>query len=248
MSSWMKRYYNGAALAGGWSIGTSPALTSTHAITPDTLLEYGNSLIQAMPTDVQTKLATLIANLVTKGEIPDVDEARAAVGLIAMLDSIKIYLEMPNTGATEDQRRLLQARWRILREQYADVIAQKGYKKIRKFFHPPQKLTKEQRAALRQPAFAEGPFVPYSTMKYFSGIPQSWGPFKRGGKTYKKIDIPTGIQFWNRLPEEITALPPSETGWKWSDEKKAFYREWMQKMNAAWKAHQRGDDMVDVAV
>lgn len=247
MSSWMKRYYNGAALEGGWSIANSPALTSTTPVTPSMLLKYGDSLIQAMPPDVKEKLRVVLNQVATAGEI-NANACIMAVGLVAMLDSLKIWLEWPDSDATEDQKRLMQMRWRILKNDYKNLIATKGYKKIRRFLHPAEKLTKEQRAALRQPAFAEGPFVPYTTMKYFSGVPQTWGPFKRGGKTYDKIMIPTNRNNWNQLPSELTSLPPSESGWKWTPEKKAFYREWMQKMNAAWKAHQRGEEMVDVAV
>lgn len=196
-------YYNKAALRGGWDFERAPTSGDAMPATGD-LITYGSQIAAAFPPPVATAWSILVEKLLGEMKIASTEQALGYLGLLATLDALKIESRDPDTN--DAARKLAQVKYRLLKVQFANDMNDLGYKRIRRFMHPPIKTTKEERAELRAPAFAPGPYIPYQTMRYFPSPPAKW----KITRNHTKHVIPLDTGTWGSLPAAYTTLPRAD--------------------------------------
>lgn len=223
----MSRYYNGAALRGGWNFGSAP-ITGAAVPSLTDLANYGAQLALEFPDDVAAAWNELVERLMEEGKITNAGNATANLGLLATADALRIQSRNPN--ADDAQRKLAEVKYRLLKMQYNDAMDMPAFRSIRRFMHPPIKRSKQERAALRAPALDPGPYVPYTAMSYFPAPPKKW-KFTRNRTT---TEIPLSDGTWTSLPTAYTSLPTIDRHRRMDKTLKAALR----KTRADWYAQQ----------
>lgn len=147
MSLWNRNYYNGAALAGGFSI--APEVTSANDVpTPQDLLDYARNFVNSGPDGAS--LLTAIQNG-QFGRIP-VDEQLRMVGYVMFVDNLKSQLisYQESQGLTRAGHYHSDAHVRLLKNRIRMMMGQYQYHlwamspdksvlaKIRSFIHGAQ--------------------------------------------------------------------------------------------------------------
>ena len=223
----MKRYYNGAALSGGWDFGTAP-INGDAVPSIRELSSYGAQLALEFPDDYAGAWNELVNKLIAEGKITNAGNATTNLGLLATADALRIESRNPN--ADDAARKLAEVKYRLLKMAYGDAMNMPAYRSIRRFMHPPIKRSKEERADLRAPAFASGPYIPYREMRYFPAPPSKW----KVSRNHTTSVIPLDSGSWTTLPAAYTALPAIDRHRRTDPALKALLR----KTRADWYQQQ----------
>ena len=197
----MKRYYNGAALRGGWDFGTAPTTNGAAVPTISELSNYGAQLALEFPDDYAGAWDELVNKLIAEGKISNAGNATTNLGLLATADALRIESRNPN--ADDAERKLAEVKYRLLKMAYGEAMNMPAYRSIRRFMHPPIKLSKAERAKLRAPALDPGPYVPYTAMRYFPTPPKKW----KISRNRTTTEIPLSDGSWTALPAVYSSLP-----------------------------------------
>lgn len=200
MSSWMRRYTNGAALRGGWSFNQSVGLTSRSTPTGQQLYDAGRAIYDTLPLVTQMKLQKAQRKVAAKiqrreiGEDPAYATPRAlaiCIGLCNAMDSLRVaagdMMQLP------DVRKMYKARQVHLRRAHPGVFNSSLYRRVCLAFH---RLSAADLAAARAPAAAPGPYVPFLNNKYLSAPVSANAQYvvRRRGQQYA---IPYSASRWD---------------------------------------------------
>lgn len=219
----MKRYYNGAALRGGWSFKESSAIVSPEMPTEATLQQDGQRVIESCTQMQQAALRTIMEK--SGATVP---QLCVAVGLLKNMDALKM-------AATEDDdplKKQYQARRVLLRNQFAGVYDSGLYRRVQRFFHLPRDL-----AALRNPVKANGPYIPYNGIDYFPTPPIALTGKRNGGK----FKIPLTGATWTELPPDYLNLEPTNYGERFTEAEKIILSNAMRQAQDTIRKLRRGE-------
>lgn len=211
----MKRYYNGAALRGGWSFNQSSAITNAEVPDGNVLARDGETAFNACAPEVRERI-TVIANALRAGQ----RDVFMTIGYLQNMDALK----MGASVMEGDQKKQLQARRVLLRQRWQIINDSPLYRKLQRVFHLPRDL-----ARLRQPAMLEGPYTPYEGIEYFPTPPTSL----KGTRNGQDFNIPLREARWSQLPQRYLDLPRPTFGQHYNDAEKAILRRYMQQAHNA---------------
>lgn len=186
------RYYNNAAIRGGWSFNQSPAVTSDTVPTAEQCIAVGREIFNAQQPGIQQRI-TNAAQSTGTGQ----DDMMIGIAVLSMLDSLKMSATVD--GVANNTKLLYKTRYLVLKRRWAGVVGSEYFRKLTRIFHT------RDLARLRQPAMLPGPYVPYGEIEYFP-TPSRRATYTRQGQRYP-IDLSTGN--WTTLAPAFNQLPPA---------------------------------------